>query len=313
MVHNKDRYRKNSYCKTHGWIPDPTYDIREMAIAYLPNPWQDKHPELEIGKVFYDDKGWKHTILARLILLSKTWVKKVICPVCNNQCRGRSPYKTDERKAVKKERITIEKVGVLGVIPVSREVESVKPELPGRLQLAKDYPDDYAKLSPKGRPKDSILYEEEKNKILDFFNRMGDFGWGNNLGRSKSEINDQIIRERSEVMKHLQQRGFRVSEERLIANDYYIKSGGFDSDKIADDGYIYSETYNKKTQRLFNFDDVIEFLDTFEDKKRQHLIKYFLAQLLSSFEDKNGKKISVTGFRKYIRNKENENKTGHIT
>src|SRR5918994_1953876 len=109
MVHYRDKYRTHSYCKKCGkWVPEPTYVLKDLAVEILPNPDTDRHPEVKVDSVYYDTKGWKHTILTRLYLFQAKWVKPIRCPTCGKQCKGKTHAKTDTRSTKDRERIELQ-------------------------------------------------------------------------------------------------------------------------------------------------------------------------------------------------------------
>ena len=98
MVSNKDRYKVGSWCaKCQLLDPEPSYFIRDLGVAIAPNPDVDRHPEIKIGKVWYDEKGWKYTILARLKIIHLNRGKRVFCKDCGRQTRAVPLKKTKSK------------------------------------------------------------------------------------------------------------------------------------------------------------------------------------------------------------------------
>jgi hypothetical protein len=93
LVHFKDRYNFESFSGSCGWVSKPS--VWRLGVAIAPNPDSDRHPEIKIGEVWYDEKGWKHTILGRLQIVGKH--VKVFCPKCHKRCRSGSYSKTPTR------------------------------------------------------------------------------------------------------------------------------------------------------------------------------------------------------------------------
>ena len=136
MARYKGDYNKESYCpKCEEWILEPTYRIMDLAVGIAPNPDIDKHPEIKIEKVWHDERGWKHTILSRLVLLHPKWTKLVYCSK-GHMCRGKPHNKTDKRKA-KDKRKTRQK----NTIPDSVKIDLIDDTL-RRLKTQEEYESD---------------------------------------------------------------------------------------------------------------------------------------------------------------------------
>ena len=122
-------YSKGSKCNVcKVWVKQPTHipidfhlvvtteHIRERYYDIKGKLVDNVHVLIPVKQLALRTRNQK----GKFVKMIKELDLDVECRCCNNICRG-SPYcKTDERKAVKKVRITIEKVGVLCNTSVQR-------------------------------------------------------------------------------------------------------------------------------------------------------------------------------------------------